>query len=111
MPRYKDVHDLAGEVGGMYALVVAAAKRAKQLREGRQAVVESGSGNMLTVAIRELLEGKVIVRPPGAVEEEPAPETEIVQVVAPELQEQKTDETPEADGSDADAPDADSGED
>jgi len=87
MPRYKDAHDLAGDVGGMYALVVAVAKRAKQLREGRQAVVESDSGNMLTVAIQELVEGKVVVRPPGVPEEEPGPETEVVEVMAPDLQE------------------------
>jgi DNA-directed RNA polymerase omega subunit len=109
MPRYKDVHELAAEVGGMYALVVAAAKRAKQLREGRQAVTECGSGNMLTVAIRELLEGKVVVRPPGAVEEEPVPDTEIVEVVAPGLQQAAAEEAPEPEA-EAPEPEAEGGE-
>lgn len=90
MARYKDVYELADEAGGMYALVVAAAKRAKQLREGRQPVVQSDSNNPLTIAIQELLEGKVLVRPPGEVDEEPAPQTEIVEVTAPGLQAQGT---------------------
>ena len=85
MPRYKDVYELADETGSMYALVVAAAKRAKQLREGRQPVVQSDSGNPLTIAIQELLDGKVLVRPPGAADEGPAPETEIVEVAGRDL--------------------------
>jgi len=113
MPRYKDVHELAGEVGGMYALVVAAAKRAKQLREGRQAVTDCASGNMLTVAIRELVEGKVIVRPPGEVEEEPIPETEIVEVVGRASQDTAAEETVEAEtpeDTDGHEPESDSDE-
>ncbi len=107
MPRYKDAHELASEVGGMYALVVAVAKRAKQLREGRQAVVECDSNNTLTVAIKELVEGKVLVRPPGAVEEEPAPDTEVVEVVAPELQDAPGEAPTEAE---AEEPEAESDE-
>ena len=82
MPRYKDVYELANEVGWMYALVVAAAKRAKQLREGRQKVVASESGNPLTIAIQELLEGKVQVRPPGETDQESEGEPQLVEVVA-----------------------------
>ena len=80
MPRYRDVYELAGEVGGMYAVVVAAAKRAKQLREGRQAVVDCHSSNPLTIAIEELLEGKVLVRDLGDEPDEPVAETEVVEV-------------------------------
>lgn len=84
MPRYKNVYELAAEVGGMYALVVATAKRAKQLREGRPPLVKCDSNNPLTIAIQEFLEGKVIVRPRGAADEEPGVETEIVEVASPE---------------------------
>ena len=86
MPRYRDVYELANQVGGMYALVVAAAKRAKQLREGRQPVTQCPSSNPLTVAIQELLEGKVMVRPPGAGDDEARAETEVVEVVGTDLQ-------------------------
>lgn len=79
MRGQKSVHDLAEEVGGMYALVVAAAKRAKQLREGRQPVTQCDSANPLTVALQEMLEGKIIVRPPGETDE-PDAETEVVEV-------------------------------
>ena len=82
MPRYKDVYELAHEVGGMYALVVGSAKRAKQLREGRQSVVKSDSANPLTVALHELLDGHVVVRPPGAAEEEQAEDEQRVEIVA-----------------------------
>jgi len=103
MPRYKDAHELAGEVGGMYALVVAVAKRAKQLREGRQAVVECGSSNPLTVAIRELVDGRVVMRPPGVVEEGPPPGTEIVEVAAPGLRDETTEQPAEAEDADDEA--------
>lgn len=79
MRSQKSVHELAEEVGGMYALVVAAAKRAKQLREGRQPVTSADSANPLTVALQELLEGKVVVRPPGEKDETDA-EAEVVEV-------------------------------
>jgi DNA-directed RNA polymerase subunit omega len=109
MPRYKDVYELADETGGMYALVVAAAKRAKQLREGRQPVVQSESGNPLTIAIQELLDGKVLVRPPGAVDEEPAPETEVVEVASRDLRVQIVE--PEADAAEPDGEDVEPSED
>jgi DNA-directed RNA polymerase omega subunit len=69
MRSQKSVHELAEEVGGMYALVVAAAKRAKQIREGRQPVTSTDSSNPLTIALQELLDGKIVVRPPGEKEE------------------------------------------
>jgi DNA-directed RNA polymerase subunit omega len=109
MSRYKDVYELADETGGMYALVVAAAKRAKQLREGRQPVVSAGSANPLTVAIQELLDGRVMVRPPGAVDEEPAPQTEVVEVSSRDLQVQIV--QPEADDAESDDEDAEPSED
>jgi DNA-directed RNA polymerase omega subunit len=71
MQRKKTINELAEEVGGMYALVVGVAKRAKQLKEGRARVVDCPSANVLTVAMQELQEGKVIVRP-AAEGEEPA---------------------------------------
>ena len=85
MPRYKDVYELAEEVGGMYSLVVAAAKRAKQIREGRQPVIEINSANPLTIAIEELLQGKVQVRPIEEEPEEPMADTEVVEVLGADM--------------------------
>ncbi len=67
--KKKSVDELAEEAGGMYALVVAVAKRAKQLKEGRARVSDCPSANVLTVAIQEMREGKVVIRPPGEREE------------------------------------------
>lgn len=103
MRRYKDVYELAAEVGGMYALVVATAKRAKQLREGRPPLVQCNSNNPLTIAIQEFLEGKVVVRPPGAADEEATPETEVVEVASPDVQ-AKSAQVPEEAEDEATAP-------
>ncbi len=43
-----------------YALVIVAAKRARQLKDGARKLVESASANPLTVALEELAEGAVI---------------------------------------------------
>lgn len=99
MRGQKSVHQLAEEVGGMYALVVAAAKRAKQLREGRQPVTTCDSSNPLTIALQEMLEGKVVVRPPGE-KDEPDAEAEIVEVAGEEVEsetvgEDETEEEPD----------------
>lgn len=100
MSRYRDVYELAEEVGGMFVVVVAAAKRAKQIRDGRQPVVEIDSTNPLTIAIEELLEGKVVVRPADEEPEEPAAEMEVVEVPggdsSPEPEAEAADEGEEA---------------
>jgi len=75
MRRQKTINELAEEVGGLYALVVGLAKRAKQLKEGRARVTDCASSNVLTVALKEMLEGKVVVRPAGD-KEEPTPVAE-----------------------------------
>ena len=92
MRRQKTINELAEEVGGLYALVVAAAKRAKQLKEGRARVTDCASSNVLTVALKEMLEGKVVVRPAGD-KEEPTP---VVEAEAPAAEAAATEEEPEA---------------
>jgi DNA-directed RNA polymerase omega subunit len=98
--KKKTINELAEEVGGMYVLTVAAAKRAKQLKEGRARVTDCASPNPLTVAIQELLEGKVIVRPLGDGEKDEAAEPEvalggITVQVQPPITEAEAAETPE----------------
>jgi DNA-directed RNA polymerase subunit omega len=47
-------------VGSKYALVIVAAKRARQLKEGAPPLARSSSANPLTVALEEVAAGKVI---------------------------------------------------
>lgn len=57
---------LMKRVDSKYALVVAAAKRGRQITESRERVVDSAVPKPVTVALQEIAEGAVAVR-----EEEP----------------------------------------
>ncbi|NPV52519.1 MAG: DNA-directed RNA polymerase subunit omega [Firmicutes bacterium] len=50
---------LFDKVDSRYTLVVAAAKRARQLMEGKKPLVNSGTDKPVTVALEEIYEGKV----------------------------------------------------
>lgn len=54
---------LEEHLGTSYDLVVVAAKRAQQIKDGARPLVEVNSNNPLTIALREIAEGKVIVKP------------------------------------------------
>jgi DNA-directed RNA polymerase subunit omega len=55
-------------VESRYSLVVLAAKRAKQLRDGAPKLIETTSTNPLTVALEEIAAGKVTARMPTELE-------------------------------------------
>lgn len=55
-------------VESRYSLVVLAAKRAKQLRDGAPKLIETTSTNPLTVALEEIAAGKVKARMPTELE-------------------------------------------
>jgi len=57
------VEELIERMGNSYDLVVAAAERAKQLRDGARPLVDIESKNSLTIALREIAEGKIILKP------------------------------------------------
>lgn len=59
------IEKLSDDVGGRFPLVVAAAKRARQLKEGAVPLVKINSNNDLTIALAEISAGKVIVKAPG----------------------------------------------
>ncbi|MFO8079710.1 MAG: DNA-directed RNA polymerase subunit omega [Armatimonadota bacterium] len=65
------IEDLSDNVGGRYPLVVAAAKRARQLKEGAVPLVNINSNNDLTIALAEIAAGKVVVKAPGEPGDEP----------------------------------------
>ena len=47
-------------IGSKYALVIVAAKRARQLKDGATPLVRGNSSNVLTVALEEIAARKVI---------------------------------------------------
>ena len=58
------IDQLEDKVESRYTLVVLAAKRAKQLRDGAPRLIDTPSTNPLTVALEEIAAGKVISRVP-----------------------------------------------
>jgi len=58
-----DIDTLIGDEGNTYALVVLAAKRARQIKDGSPPLVETNSRNPLTIALQEIAEGKVRIAP------------------------------------------------
>jgi DNA-directed RNA polymerase subunit omega len=61
---YPSGDKLQAVVESKYSLVVLAAKRAKQLREGAPKLIETTSTNPITVALEEIAAGKVTARMP-----------------------------------------------
>lgn len=57
---------LEERVGSKYALVILAAKRARQLKEGLPPLIRPSSSNPLTIALEEVAQGKVTALPPEA---------------------------------------------
>ncbi len=63
--------DKLDSMGSKYALVIVAAKRARQIKEGARRLVDSRSANSLTVALEELAVGTLVPLQVG--EPEPLP--------------------------------------
>ena len=56
---YPSVDELEKQVDAKYTLVIAAAKRARQLREGSPNLVEVSSSKEVSIALHEIAQGKV----------------------------------------------------
>ena len=65
------IEELSDRVGGRFPLVVAAARRACQLKENAVPLVNIRSNNPLTIALAEIAAGKVVVKDPGEAGDEP----------------------------------------
>ncbi len=65
-------------IGSRYALVMAVAKRAKQIREGSPKLVECKSKNPITIALEEIASGAVTMRIPTTEEIELAEQMEAI---------------------------------
>ncbi|RJQ04182.1 MAG: DNA-directed RNA polymerase subunit omega [Bacillota bacterium] len=60
------LEDLLSKVDSKYSLVVAAAKRGRQLMEGHPKLVDTRSHKPVTIALQEIYEGKVTYEHPKA---------------------------------------------
>lgn len=58
---YPSADTIEKKVGSRYSLVVLAAKRAKQIKEGAPVLIDTESTNPLTIALEEIAAGKVTV--------------------------------------------------
>ncbi len=57
---------LLDRVESKYALVIVAAKRARQLKEGALPLVDADSSNPVTIALEEIAAGKIRYEAPRA---------------------------------------------
>lgn len=74
MERPFPIEDLVDRVGNRYAIVVAVAKRARQLKSGARPLVEIGSKNPTTIALHEISAGLITIHEIEPTEPEmPAP--------------------------------------
>jgi len=74
--------ELEEYIGNKYSLVIVAAKRARQLKEGHPAVSRDSSPNPLSVALREVQEQKLQSIAPPEEELAPAPRDVIASLVS-----------------------------
>ena len=70
------VEELIDRLGSSYDLVVAAAKRAQQLRGGAKPLVDTDARNPLTIALQEIAEGSIVLKPIEETDEEDSDESE-----------------------------------
>ena len=74
--------ELEDYIGNKYSLVIVAAKRARQIKEGHPAVSRDASPNPLSIALREITEEKIQPIAPPEEEIAPAPRDVIASLVA-----------------------------
>lgn len=81
------IEELVDRCGSRFAVVVAAAKRAKQIKEGAPPLVSLPTRNPLTIALHEIAAGLVEITEEPIIEEVPGAVTEDVigELAAPEV--------------------------
>lgn len=72
------IEDCLEKISNRYTLAIAAMKRAKQLVRGAQPLSSERDNKEVVLALREIAEGKVRVKPPEPPSEVEAPESEAV---------------------------------
>lgn len=53
------IADLVDKIGSRYGLVIVTAKRARELSEGKQPLVDPGKDKNVAIAVNEIAAGKV----------------------------------------------------
>lgn len=81
MAVLQSTDDLEEYIGNKYSLVIVAAKRARQIKEGHQPLVREPSPNPLSVALAEVKEHKLQSIAPPQEEIAPAPRDMITSLV------------------------------
>ena len=71
---YPSADTIEHQMDSKYSLVVIAAKRAKQIKEGAPILIDTDSTNALTIAMEEIAAGKVTISP-SSIMAASAPET------------------------------------
>ena len=56
------IEELLKRCGSVYRLVILAAKRAKEVAEGSPALVETSQRKVTSIALEEILQGKVLYK-------------------------------------------------
>ena len=67
------IDEMAGKLGSRFDLVVAAAKRAGQIKDGAPPLIDTQLRNPLSIALEEIAAGKVLLKPAEELPEEPEP--------------------------------------
>ena len=57
------IEELLKRCGSVYKLVILAARRAKEISEGAPALVETPPRKVTSIALEEILQGKVLYKP------------------------------------------------
>ena len=57
------IEDLLKRCGSIYRLVILAAKRAKEVSEGSPPLIENHPRKVTSIALEEILQGKVLYKP------------------------------------------------
>ena len=60
------IEELLKRCGSIYRLVILASKRAKEIAEGAPTLVETPHRKVTSIALEEILQGKVLYKPEGA---------------------------------------------
>ena len=60
------IEELLKQCGSIYRLVILAAKRAKELAEGAPPLVETSHRKVTSIALEEIVQGKVLYKPAEA---------------------------------------------
>ena len=60
------IEDLLKRCGSIYRLVILAAKRAKEVADGSPPLVETHQRKVTSIALEEILQGKVLYKPDEA---------------------------------------------